>query len=208
MIYGVLFEDLRTDAMVGYKELKLEEIIKIIGANISVLAVIALFVKKRFEKYIDGKINHQLARQLENHKLELQKDLEKFKEKLYSGKPLKDDFVQRNKELMEHIGDIRSSVQFLIRAHAEEKQVREAWERYYAKMPSFEDFIVRYKAPYFLQYDEDIKALVDSLNEVTKSIEDTKTSGGKSYNCDFQKVTDNSDKLKEKIYSSLTYAQI
>ena len=185
-------------------EFIMNDIIKSIVINISVIASIALFFKKRFEKYVDSKINHHMAKALESYKMELQKELEIFKENLYSAKPLKDDFVQRNKELMDNLGDIRTSIQFLIKTHAEKKQINKAWKTFFAKIPNFEDFIVRYKSPYFLHYDNDIKNLTNTLNDIIKSIDDVRRGSNKTYNIDFQKVITIIDKLKEKVYSNIT----
>jgi len=184
----------------------MKDIIKYIITNISILSVIALFAKKSFEKYIESKINHELAKQLESHKLKLQKDLEQYKAQLLLGKPLKDDFVQRNKELMEHLGEIRSAIQFLIRAHGEKDsaELTKAWERFYLMIPKFEDFIARHSSPYLSEYKEDINSLANSINEITRSLEEAKKKGRKTYNCNFQAVINIADNLREKIYNNLT----
>jgi len=71
----------------------LEDIVKYIITNISILSVIAWPAKKLIEKYIGSKVNHELAKRLESHKLKLQKDMEKYKEQLLLGRALKDQFV-------------------------------------------------------------------------------------------------------------------
>lgn len=184
----------------------MEDIVKYIFTNISILSVIAWPAKKLIEKYIESKVNHELAIRLESHKLNLQKDMEKYKEQLLSGRALKDQFVQRNIELMEYLGEIRSAVQFLIRAHGENDSagIKSAWERYYSEIPKFEDFIARYSSPYLSEYEEDIKYLANSINEITKSIEEVKKQGGTTYQGNFQAVIDIADNLKKKIYDNLT----
>ncbi|HDS17040.1 MAG TPA: hypothetical protein ENN66_10655 [Proteobacteria bacterium] len=93
----------------------MENIVKYIITNISILSLVSWPTKKLIEKYIESKVNHEL----ESHRLTLQKDMEIYKEQLLLGRALKDQFVKRNIELMEYLGEIRSAVQFLIRAHGE-----------------------------------------------------------------------------------------
>ena len=178
-------------------------ILEEVGINILILVILSPFIKKLIEKYIDNKINIQL----ESHKNELKKDLENFKEKLYSSKPLKDEFIEKNKELITRIGDIRSLLQQLLRAHLERQNIKEAWGKYFSNIPEFEDFIVRYKSPYFKQFNDEILDLSDALNDITREIESAKNAGQSTYNVDIQKTVDIMDKLKDKIYKTLVHAQ-
>ena len=74
----------------------------------------------------------------------------------------------------------------------------------YSVIPKFEDFIARHSSPYLSEYEGEIKSLANSINEITKSIEEVKKQGGTTYQCNFQGVIDIANNLKKDIYDNLT----
>lgn len=184
----------------------MQEFLLGILTNTAFLIGLGLLAKKHIENYLDKRLDYELSKRLETHKALLNKEIEAYKVRLDSTRLLQEKYVKKNSEFMELLSEIRSAMQSLISAHLDEDHEKMAvsWDRYYRLIKMLEDFVARNQSPYLETRTESIKELAESINAITQALEYAKRNNDAQYNCDFQAVIDNCDRIKADIYQELT----
>lgn len=180
----------------------MQEIINFIVANSVFLLAIWLFLKPRLEHYIDKKIEFGVSTKLEEHKHRLQKDIEIYRSELQSRQPFRDEYIEKNKELIEHLSEINSAIYDLPRAQKHQgDKIQEAFDRYFSYTQRLDDFFIRNRSPYFYKYEQPFQEISNLINDMIRTLNQANASEEKTCTLNLDAILQSIDALKMKIHA-------